>query len=115
MIPLIPLALSIEPNDIENHFFRKNIETVAWSPDGTRIATLFKRKLVFLPVDGGAPQPIAGAEPGEAPIAWSGDGKSLFVGALNPANMGVNVTRLEMTTGAEDFVLRRRWRIKVSR
>jgi hypothetical protein len=34
MIPLIPLALSIEPNDIENHFFRKNIETVAWSPDG---------------------------------------------------------------------------------
>ncbi len=34
IIPLIPLALSIEPNDIENHFFRKNIETVAWSPDG---------------------------------------------------------------------------------
>ena len=34
IIPLIPLALSIEPNDIENHFFRKNVETVAWSPDG---------------------------------------------------------------------------------
>ncbi len=34
IIPLVPLALSIEPNDIENHFFRKNIETVAWSPDG---------------------------------------------------------------------------------
>jgi LCP family protein required for cell wall assembly len=34
IVPLIPLALSIEPNDIENHFFRKNIETVAWSPDG---------------------------------------------------------------------------------
>jgi LCP family protein required for cell wall assembly len=34
IIPLIPLALSIQPNDIENHFFRKNIETVAWSPDG---------------------------------------------------------------------------------
>ena len=33
IVPLIPLALSIEPNDIENHFFRKNIETVAWSPD----------------------------------------------------------------------------------
>lgn len=36
VIPLIPLALSIEPNDIENHFFRKNIETVAWQPpDGS--------------------------------------------------------------------------------
>lgn len=34
IVPLLPLALSIEPNDIENHFFRKNIETVAWSPDG---------------------------------------------------------------------------------
>lgn len=34
VLPLIPLALSIQPNDIENHFFRKNIETVAWSPDG---------------------------------------------------------------------------------
>ncbi|MBI5961540.1 MAG: LCP family protein [Chloroflexi bacterium] len=35
IIPLIPLALNIQPNDIENHFFRKNIETIAWSPDGT--------------------------------------------------------------------------------
>lgn len=34
IIPLIPMALSIEPNDIENHFFRKGAETVAWSPDG---------------------------------------------------------------------------------
>lgn len=32
VIPLIPLALSIEPNDIENHFFRKGWETVAWQP-----------------------------------------------------------------------------------
>ncbi len=34
VLPLIPLALSIQPNDIENHFFRKGIETIAWSPDG---------------------------------------------------------------------------------
>lgn len=31
VLPLIPLALSIQPNDIENHFFRKNVETVAWT------------------------------------------------------------------------------------
>jgi LCP family protein required for cell wall assembly len=36
IIPLLPLALSIEPNDIENHFFRKGIETAAWQPpDGS--------------------------------------------------------------------------------
>lgn len=32
VISLMPLALSIEPNDIENHFFRKGIETIAWQP-----------------------------------------------------------------------------------
>lgn len=38
VIGLIPLALSIEPNDIENHFFRKNIETIAWQPpDGANV------------------------------------------------------------------------------
>lgn len=31
VLPLIPLALSMEPNDVENHFFRKNVETVAWT------------------------------------------------------------------------------------
>lgn len=35
VLPLIPLALSIEPNDIENHFFRKNVETVAWTDPAT--------------------------------------------------------------------------------
>lgn len=32
IIPLVPLALSIEPNDIENHFFTRYIETVPWTP-----------------------------------------------------------------------------------
>jgi LCP family protein required for cell wall assembly len=38
VIGLMPLALSIEPNDIENHFFRKGIETMAWQPsDGSNV------------------------------------------------------------------------------
>lgn len=38
MIALMPLALSIEPNDIENHFFRKSVETTAWQPpDGSYV------------------------------------------------------------------------------
>jgi LCP family protein required for cell wall assembly len=36
ILPLIPMALSVQPNDIENHFFRKGIETVAWSPDNVQ-------------------------------------------------------------------------------
>ncbi|WP_162909341.1 LCP family protein [Aggregatilinea lenta] len=31
-LTLAPLALTIQPNDIENHFFRKGAETVAWQP-----------------------------------------------------------------------------------
>ncbi|MBN1680567.1 MAG: LCP family protein [Anaerolineae bacterium] len=38
IIPLLPLALSMEPNDITNHFFRKNVETMAWQPpDGSYV------------------------------------------------------------------------------
>jgi LCP family protein required for cell wall assembly len=36
ILPLVPMALSVQPNDIENHFFRKGIETVAWSPDNVQ-------------------------------------------------------------------------------
>ena len=32
IIPLMPLALSIEPNNIENHFFQRYRETVPWTP-----------------------------------------------------------------------------------
>ena len=32
-LTLVPLALSIQPNDIESHFFRKGAETVAWQPE----------------------------------------------------------------------------------
>jgi LCP family protein required for cell wall assembly len=35
VIELIPVALQLEPNDIENHFFRLDIETTSWTtPDG---------------------------------------------------------------------------------
>ncbi len=32
IVPLMPLALSIEPNAIENHFFKRYVETVPWTP-----------------------------------------------------------------------------------
>lgn len=38
MIELLPLALQIEPNQIENHFFRLGVETASWQlPDGENV------------------------------------------------------------------------------
>ncbi len=38
MIQLAPIALGLEPNQIENHFFRLGFETVSWSsPDGSNV------------------------------------------------------------------------------
>ncbi|HET9793644.1 MAG TPA: protein kinase [Thermoanaerobaculia bacterium] len=50
------------------------------SPDGKWIAALGRdgRPTVF-PVDGGAPRPVPGTEPREAPMQWTPDGRVLYV------------------------------------
>ena len=52
---------------------------------------------VLYPVDTGDPRPIPGILPGENPIAFSADGKSLFV--HNVAGLPTIVTRVDLTTG----------------
>lgn len=32
IVPLLPMALSVEPNDIENHFFTRMVHTLPWTP-----------------------------------------------------------------------------------
>ena len=50
------------------------------SPDGASVAVLSADgDLVVIPIAGGAPVTVAGAEPGELPIQWSADSRSLYV------------------------------------
>ena len=49
------------------------------TPDGKWLAARVKGVLMQLPVDGGEPQPMKGAEPEDAPLIWRGDGRVLFV------------------------------------
>src|SRR5262249_31722284 len=50
------------------------------SPDGTLVAAIGADQRGYLyPVAGGEPRLIPGFEPGDAPTAWSSDGRSLFV------------------------------------
>jgi Tol biopolymer transport system component len=54
------------------------------SPDGTQVAAIGPdNRPILVPVLGGASRPLPGLQEGDAPIAWSRDGRSLWV--VNPA------------------------------
>jgi Tol biopolymer transport system component len=47
-------------------------------------------------VEGGAPRPIAGLEPGDQPLRWSSDGRSLFISHVG---LPTDIYRLDPSTG----------------
>jgi len=60
---------------------------VAFAPDG--IVTLY-------PVEGGEPRPLPGITPGEIPIRWKGDGRSLFI--FRGQEMPAKLYRFDVST-----------------
>ncbi len=79
-----------------------NGSLLAISPDGKQIAMVgADQKPAILTVDSGEIHPIAGLDAGEAPIAWSGDGRSLFVYKLGEVPSTVN--RLDLATGRKQL------------
>jgi len=80
----------------------------ALSPDGKEAACRGPRKEgVIYSIDGGAPREIPGFRANEAPLLWSSDGRSLFVGvnAIPSAdrNTDTRVYRLDLTTGKREL------------
>src|SRR5580692_1262951 len=70
----------------------------AVSPDGPSIAAVGPDDKVYLsPVPAGNPRPIPGLLPGEAPVAWSADGRSLYI--YRGGDLPAKIFRLEITTG----------------
>ena len=77
---------------------------LAVSPDGSVVAAPGKDERVWLyPLDGGTALPLAGAEPREVPIRFSGDGRSVWVYA--PRDLPTWIVRVDRATGA-----REKWR-----
>jgi serine/threonine protein kinase/Tol biopolymer transport system component len=75
-----------------------NGSLIAISPDGKQVALVgADQKPSLLTVDSGEIRPIPGLDAGEAPIAWTGDGRSLFVYRLGEVPATVN--RLDLATG----------------
>jgi eukaryotic-like serine/threonine-protein kinase len=79
-----------------------NGSMIAISPDGKQIAMVgADQKPAMLTVESGEIHPIEGLDAGEAPIAWSGDGHSLFVYKLGEVPSTVN--RLDLATGRKQL------------
>lgn len=74
------------------------------SPDGTRVITLQPDRNYYIqPLDGSEPTPISGLEPGDEPIQWSDDGRSIYV--IGPGEFENKIYRVNLANGS-----RREWR-----
>jgi Tol biopolymer transport system component len=74
------------------------------SPDGRFVAAIDAQKRAWiLPTDGGEGKLIAGMEPGEVPLQFSSDGRSLYL--LRGGEVPGKIWRLDLATAKRDFVL----------
>jgi hypothetical protein len=84
-------------------FTAEGVTQVRWwalpiSPDSTRvIARLLNGTIVVHPLDGGAPQPLAGLLDGDVPVEWSDDPNVIFV--ARGGGLPWIVERLDLRTG----------------
>ncbi|HXY52580.1 MAG TPA: protein kinase [Terriglobales bacterium] len=68
------------------------------SPDSQWVAAIGPDQKGYLyPSAGGEPRPIAGLSPGEQPITFSSDGRSLYL--YQPGELPARVDRLDLSTG----------------
>jgi Tol biopolymer transport system component/predicted Ser/Thr protein kinase len=79
-----------------------NGSLIAISPDGKQVAFVGPdQKPALLVVDSGEIRPIPALDAGEAPIAWTSDGRFLFVYRLGEVPATVN--RLDLATGRKQL------------
>ncbi len=70
----------------------------ALSPDGHQVAAIGPDEKGYLfPIPSGDPQPIKGLQAGEVPVAWTADGRSLYV--YRGGDLPSKVYRLEVASG----------------
>ena len=72
------------------------------SPDGLWVAAVGSDQAISLwPVGDGAPRVVQGSEPGDRPVAWSADGRSLWL--FRRGEVPTNVFRLDLTNGRREL------------
>jgi Tol biopolymer transport system component/predicted Ser/Thr protein kinase len=79
-----------------------NASMIAISPDGNQVALVgADQRTALLTLNSGEIRPVPGLDVGEVPIAWTSDGRSLFVYRLGEVPATVN--RLELATGRKQL------------
>ena len=74
---------------------------LAISPDGQSVAAIGPEEGISLwPVAGGPSRPIKGSQRGDRPVAWSADGRSLWL--FRRGEVPTDVARLDIATGRRD-------------
>ena len=82
----------IGPSDLE-------VEFPVVSPDGrTAAGANAEGEVVVIPLSGGAAAVVPGTEPGELPIQWSVDSRSVYV--YRPDEIPARVYRVEVSSGS---------------
>ena len=74
--------------------------SIAIHPDGRSVAATpagSQTQLALYPLEGGPPRPLAGILPGDEPLLWGADGRTLFVKERGP--LPVHVRRVDVVTG----------------
>jgi eukaryotic-like serine/threonine-protein kinase len=74
----------------------------ALSPDGKVLAALSNSRIVLQPVDGGEFRIVPGTKPGETPVRWTDDGKSLLVALRGPTQ--TELYRVDVVSGSRTLV-----------
>ena len=87
----------------------ENVWGTVLSPDSRLlVGTGPDEKLGLYPVDGGASRPLPGQQPGDRPLQWSSDGRSLFVSqrrapdVTNVQGYAARVARIDVETGRRE-------------
>jgi len=72
------------------------------SPDGQWVAGIGPDQKGYLyPVNGGDPRVIPSFQPGEQPVTWGADNRSLYV--YQPGELPARVNRIDLQTGQRTF------------
>lgn len=74
------------------------VYSLAISPDGLQMAVRGAGPAISVwPVAGGQGTPVAGSQPGDRPVAWSEDGRSIWV--FQRGHVPAEVARLDLASG----------------
>jgi len=80
----------------------ENVRVLAISPDGQTLATIGSGQGISLfPLAGGSPRPVKGSEPGDRPVQWSADGRSLWL--FRRSEVPGHVYRLDIESGRREL------------